>query len=124
MPERPPANLYLADEVLLRHEPPVAAVHAAITAISHHEVIAGGDHLGAPVLVAPKRSVHVILTKRHLVDVYAAADNAHRVAFLGDHALDEDLVGIERVVERHDVAGARGAELVDEPVDDQPVAII
>src|SRR6202035_2281280 len=58
------------------------------------------------------------------VDVDIAALHAHGVSFPGDHPLDEHLLRIERVVEHHDVAGARIAELVHHLVYDEPIAIV
>ena len=49
---------------------------------------------------------------------------AHGVAFLGDHALHERLLRIERVVQHDDVAAPRLADAVDELVDDQPILIL
>ncbi len=43
--------------------------------------------------------------------------------FFGDHALDERLVGVERVVEHHDIAALRIGEAIGELVDDQPILI-
>src|SRR5258706_6077891 len=48
---RPPAELDLADDVLLRHHAPVAAVGAVVAMVAHHEVIPFGNHLRAPVVV-------------------------------------------------------------------------
>src|SRR5215207_1963824 len=49
---RPPAQLHLADDVLLRNRAPVAAVPAAIAVIAHHEVIAFRHDLRSEVLGA------------------------------------------------------------------------
>ena len=62
--------------------------------------------------------------QRDVVHVDVAVHDPDRVAFLGDDALDEHLLRVERVVEHDDVAGPRLAELVDELVDDQPIVIL
>ena len=49
---RPPADLHLADDVLLRHHAPVPAVGAVVAVVAHHEVVALGNHLRPPVVVA------------------------------------------------------------------------
>ena len=38
--KRPPAHVHLADDVLLRHRSPVAAVEAVVPVVAHHEVVA------------------------------------------------------------------------------------
>src|SRR5437867_3800576 len=48
----PPAQLHFADDVLLGHHPPVAAVRAVVPMVAHHEVIAFGNDLWSPVVVA------------------------------------------------------------------------
>src|SRR5437762_4364511 len=50
----PPTELHLADDVLLRHEAPVAAVGAVVPVIAHHEVVALGHDGGTEVVVAPE----------------------------------------------------------------------
>ena len=122
--QRPPADLHLADDVFLRHRTPVAAVGAVVPVVAHHEVVALLHDRRAPVVVAAELLRHVVVVQRHVVDVDAAVDDPDRVAFLRDHPLDEHLLGIERVVEHHDVAGPRIAELVDQLVDDQPIVIL
>src|SRR5579872_3436332 len=48
---RPPADFDLADDVLLRHGAPVAAVGAVVAMIAHDEVVALLDDLRAPIVV-------------------------------------------------------------------------
>src|SRR6185436_8257876 len=121
--EGPPADLHLADDVLLRHGAPVAAVGAVVPGGAHDEVEALLDHLRAPVVVAPKFGGNVIVVEGDVVDVDAAVYNPHRIALPGDDALHEHLFRVERVVEHHDVAGPRLADFVDELVDDQAIVI-
>src|SRR5712691_1243744 len=121
--DRPPTELHFADDVLLRHEAPVAAVGAVVPVIAHHEVVALGHDGGTEVVVAPELGRDEPIVHRHVVHVHTPVDDAHGVAFLGDDALDERLVRVERVVEHHDVAAARRAHPVHELVDDQPVLV-
>src|SRR5215813_13001644 len=86
---RPPANLYLADDVLLRHHPPVTAVGAVVAVVAHHEVVAFRYHLRTPVVVAAVVRLDVVVLQRDVVDVHAAVDDANGVAFLRDDALHE-----------------------------------
>ena len=53
----------------------------------------------------------------------AAVIDAEAVAGQRDHALDVALFGIARIVEDHDVAALDGREMVDELVDEEPVAV-
>ena len=46
-----------------------------------------------------------------------------RVALFRDHALDERLVGVQRVVEHDNVAAAGLADAIDELVHDEPVLV-
>jgi hypothetical protein len=80
LPERPPADLHLADDVLLRHGAPVAAVGAVVAVVAHDEVVALLDHLRAPVVVAAEFGGNVVVVERDVVDVDAAVDNPHRIA--------------------------------------------
>jgi hypothetical protein len=66
----------------------------------------------------------VLVVQRHVVDVDATVDDPHRVPLARNHAFHEHLLGVERVVEHHDVARPRFAKLVDQLVDDQPVVIL
>src|SRR5258708_6669762 len=50
--KRPPAHLHFADDVLLRHGTPMAAVGAVVPVVAHHEVVALLDYLRTPVVVA------------------------------------------------------------------------
>src|SRR5512138_953080 len=50
--EWPPPHFALADDVLLRHGPPVTAVRAVVAVIAHDEVVALLHDLRAPVVVA------------------------------------------------------------------------
>ena len=52
-----------------------------------------------------------------------AVDDAHRVAFFGDHALHERFVRIDRVIQHHDIPVMRLADSVGELVHDQPILI-
>ena len=92
--------------------------------VAHDEVVALLDHLRAPVVVAAELHRDVLVVQRNVVHVDAPVDDAHRVAFLGDDAFHEHLLGVERVVEHHDVAGPGFAELVHQLVDDQPVVVL
>ncbi len=94
--------------------------------VAHDEVVAFGYHLRSPVLVAlvllgDERVVH-----RHIVDVHLAVDDADALVFLGDHPLDEGLVGIDRVIEHHDVSRLRFTDRreIRELVDDQTILIM
>ena len=53
-----------------------------------------------------------------------AVDDADLVAFFGDDPLHERLLGLQRVVEHHDVADLRIADAVGELVDDQAILIL
>src|SRR6476619_1932608 len=77
----PPADLHLADDVFLGHHAPVATVRAVVAVIAHHEVVALGNHLRPPVVVAAILARHVIVLQRDVIDVDAAVDDADRVAF-------------------------------------------
>src|SRR5215831_20251 len=57
--ERPPPDLDLADDVFLRHWPPVAAVGAVVAVIAHHEVIPLLDDLRTPVIMASEFLGHI-----------------------------------------------------------------
>src|ERR1700691_4058059 len=78
---RPPAKLNLSDDVPLWYEAPGPAVRAVVPVIAHDEVVALGDHLRPPVVMAPVLLRHVIVVQRDLVDVHLAVDDPHRVAF-------------------------------------------
>src|SRR5438477_9286742 len=90
----PPAQLHFADDVLLGHHPPVAAVRAVVPMVAHHEVIAFGNDLWSPVVVAAVLGRDVVVVQRHVVHVHAPVHDAHRVALFGDDALHERLVRI------------------------------
>ena len=66
---------------------------------------------------------HEVVGHRHVVHEHAPVLDLDRVAFFGNHALDERLVRIGRVVEHHDVAAARRTEPIGELVHDQAVLI-
>src|SRR5215510_3886938 len=121
--KRPPPHLDLADDVFLRHRSPVTAVGAVVAVIAHDEVVALLNDLRTPVVVAAEFLRDVVVLQRDAVDVDMPVHDPDRVALFGDHALDEHLLGVQRVVEHHDVAGTRIANLVDELVDDQAVVI-
>src|SRR6266853_1601738 len=106
----PPPHFHFADDVFLRHAPPVAAVGAVIAVIAHHEVVALLHDLRTPVVVAAEFGRDVIVVERDVVDVHVAVDNADRVAFFGDDPFDEHLLRVERIVKHHDVAGTRLAQ--------------
>src|ERR1043166_210521 len=111
--KRPPPNLHFAHDVLLRDRSPVAAVGAVVAMVAHDEVVALLNDLWTPIVVAAEFRRDVLVVQRNVVHVDATVHNAHRVALFGDDALDEHLLGIERVVEHHDVAGPRLADLID-----------
>ena len=119
----PPADLHLADDVLLRHHAPVAAVGAVVPVVSHHEVVALGNDLRSEVVVAAVLRRDVVVAERHVVHVHASVHDADDVVLLRDHPLDERLVGVDRVVEHHDVAAPRVGQPVGQFVDDQPVLV-
>src|SRR5579872_6711216 len=121
---RPPSQLDLSDDVLFRHHAPVTAVGAVVPMVAHHEVVALRNHLGAPVVMATELCRHVVVLERDVVHVYAPVHDAHRVAFLGDDALDERFVRVERVIQHDDVAPARLADPVDQLVYDESVLIL
>ena len=102
----------------------MAAVGAVVAVVAHDEVVALLHDLRAPVVVAAEFGRHVVVVQRDVVDVDVAVHDPDRVAFPGDHALDEHLLGVERVVEHDDVARTRLAELVDQLVDDQAIVIL
>src|SRR5204863_8424772 len=89
---RPPAELHFADDVFLRHHAPVPAVGAVVAVIAHHEVIAVGNDLRPPVVVAAVLVRHVVVLQWEVVDIDTAVDDADGVAFLRDHAFDEGLL--------------------------------
>ena len=120
---RPPAQLHLPDDVLLRHHAPVAAVGAVVPMVAHDEVVALRNDLRAPVVVAAVVLGNVVVVQRDVVHVHTPVDDADRIVLLRDHPLDEGLVGIERVVEHDDVAAARLADAIHQLVDDEPVLI-
>src|SRR5690242_18855039 len=86
---RPPPQLHFADDVLLRHHAPVTAVGAVVAMIAHDEVIAVGNHLRTPVVMASIFSGDVVVVEGYIVHVHAAVDDAHGIAFFGNHPLDE-----------------------------------
>ena len=92
--------------------------------VAHHEVVAFGDDLGAPVVVAAELVRHVAVLERHLVSVHAAVDDADLIARFGDDALDERLLRVDRIVEHHDIADPRIREPVRQLVDDEPVLVL
>jgi ferritin len=121
--QRPPPQLHLADDVALRHEPPVAAVGAVVPVVAHHEVVAFLHHLRAPVVVPAVLGRHVVVLERDVLHVHSPVHDLYLLALFRDHPLDERLVRVDRVVEHHDVASARVAQSIDELVDDQPVLV-
>src|SRR5262245_19051942 len=121
---RPPAELHASDDVFLRHHAPVATVGAVVAMIAHHEVVAVGNHLRTPVVVAAILSGYVIVIQRNVVHIHAAVDDAHGVPVLGDDALHERFLRIERVVEHHYIAAPRLADAIGEFIDDQPILIL
>src|SRR6266853_4965652 len=87
--EGPPAHLDLADDVLLRHRAPVAAVGAVVAVIAHDEVVALLHGLRAPVVVAAEFLRDVVVVERDAVDVDVPVDDADDIAFFRDDSLDE-----------------------------------
>src|SRR5690606_2317251 len=70
--DRPPPQLHLADDVLLRHGPPVATVGTVVPMVAHHEVVALRNHLRAPVVVPPILRGHVGILEFDVVDEHAS----------------------------------------------------
>ena len=58
------------------------------------------------VIVTPVLGRHEVVGHQSIVHVDAPVLDLHAVAFLGDDALDERLVGVPRVIQHDDVAGA------------------
>src|SRR5581483_1012661 len=85
----PPPELHFADDVFLRHHSPMPAVRTVVPVIAHHKVIAYGNHLRSPVVVAAELGRHVVVFQRDIVHVDTSVDDADRVTFFGDDALDE-----------------------------------
>src|SRR5262245_58365429 len=121
--DRPPPQLDLSDDVFLRHEAPVTAVGAVFPVITHHEVVTLGYDRRAEIVVAAELRRDESVVHRDIVHVHAAVHDSDGIAFFGNHALDERLVWIERVIEHDDVAAARSAYPIDELVDDQAILI-
>src|SRR3954452_2988152 len=95
----PPAQLHLSGDVLLGDEAPLPAVVTVVPMIAHYEVVALGDHLRTPVVVAA-----VFLRDEAVVDGNAVAEPAaghdpHLIPFGGDPPLHERLVRLQRAVQ-------------------------
>src|SRR5262249_24943112 len=86
---RPPAQLHLPDDVLLRNHPPMPAVGTIVPMVSHHEVVPLRDDLRSPVIVTPVLLWHVIVFERDVVDIYMTVHNAYGVPLFGDDAFYE-----------------------------------
>src|SRR4051812_48078228 len=86
--QRPPPELHLADDVLLRHEAPVPAVGAVVAMVAHHEVVAFRHHLRAPVVVAAILVRHEGVVHRDVVAEHPAVDDPHLIALFRDYPLD------------------------------------
>ena len=81
--ERPPPQLHLADDVFLRHPPPVTAVRAVVPVIAHHEVHAPRARPRGPSRRGcGTRSGTYSSLIEHVVAIHAAVDDPHLVAFL------------------------------------------
>src|SRR4051812_33344647 len=87
----PPPDLHHADDVLLRHGTPVAAVGTVVAMVAHDEVVALLHDLRAPIVVAAEFLRHVVVVQGNVVDVDVAVHNANGIAFPGDDPLDEHL---------------------------------
>ena len=88
----------LCDDVSLGHHAPVAAVRAVVAVVAHR--VALRNPATVPVVLAarcrsPHKSSFSRMSFRHAVD-----DTARCLAFLGDHALHERLVGVQRVMQQ------------------------
>src|SRR5690242_7781675 len=131
---RPIDHQRTADNVLPRHEPPIAAVQAVIAIVSHNEVITLWDdelvvyyqllHLGppgaahrwhyrqvkprklVPIGIMRTKVVHVRFVERNTIHIHFALNQAEFVARNADHALDEMHTGIDRIVKDNYVAAA------------------
>src|SRR4029453_1994379 len=122
--DRPPAELDLADDVLLRHHPPVAAVRAVVPMIAHDEIVALGNDLWSPFIMASILGRDVVVVERDVVHVNATVHDAHGITFFGNDPLHEWLVRVERVVKHTDVASPWLANAIHELVHDQAILIL
>jgi hypothetical protein len=91
--------------------------------VAHHEVIALRHDRGSEIIVAAVLRRHEVVLHWHVIHEHAAVDDANLIAFLGNHALDERLVRVERVVEHDDVAASRDAPAICQLIDDEPVLV-
>ena len=101
----------------------MAAVGAVVPVVAHHEIVPFRHDLGSPVVVAAVLARHVRVGERHVIDEHLPVDHLHRIALLGDDALNERLLGLERVVQHDDVAALRGDQAVHQLVDDEPILV-
>src|ERR671910_3845931 len=85
----PPAHLHLADDVLLRHHAPMAAVRAVVAMVAEHEVVTFRHQLRPVVVMIAELWGNVVVTQRHVVHVHAAVHDPHDVVLFGNDALDE-----------------------------------
>src|SRR5262245_45703796 len=85
----PPPELHLADDVFLRHHAPVTAVGAVVPMIAHDEVVALGDHLRPPFVVAAILGGHVVVMERNVVHVDTPVYDSDGIAFFGNDSLHE-----------------------------------
>src|SRR4029453_3563729 len=87
--DRPPAGLGLADDLFLRHLPRVGAVRAVFTMIAHDEIVALGNDLWSPFIMASILGRDVVVVERAGVHVNATVHEAHGITFFGNDPLHE-----------------------------------
>jgi hypothetical protein len=101
----------------------VAAVRGDGTVVAHHEVgVVGNDYFSKGAIVAVLGG-NVGFAHKTTVDEDAAVIDVEIVAGQGDDALDIALRGVAGIVKDYDVSALYGREMVDELVDEKPVAV-
>src|SRR5439155_3508399 len=124
---RPIGHENLADDVLPRHGPPCARVAGRSSVVAHEEIHARPHAPGSLPAAGPAR-LDVRLLDRLAVDREHVVLVSDGVAGEPDQSLDEGPARVARLlgsdrgrVEDDDLATARAAEVVDEPVREHPV---
>src|SRR6266498_1306762 len=106
------------------HRAEVAAVIRQAAVITQNEIRTGGHddfRIRPPILIGAR---HIILQDGLAVYVHAALCNADVVARKPDHALDEALMWVKRILENHDVAALDGFNSVNKFVNEDALLIV
>ncbi len=109
-----------------RHGPPVTTVGAVVPVVAHHEVVSPAGSPAGPSRRGLRNSArHVVVVQRHVVDQTRPSTmrTVSPSCFAIITRLTNHLLRVERVVQHHDIARPRLADLVHEFVDDEAIVV-